>query len=394
MSILTHLLAAHGFTTEIAQRAIVQLLYFAGVFAPEQLAQDYHAVGFADVQILEAQGVVRRAVEGETLADTILAGWGAETMDAETLERTHLWFIKTTQRTFFARKPGQERWEQGTGQWMQAHADAVIEQIQILELTAAVQPKETRYDAIAVFGSSAPEMAKRIAYARRLVEESGVQARGVYLLAGERDATVGVDGDANSIAAVGAQYQVAVPMEVHFMDAAYQSTKGAESFAQIPIHLLNAPRGEKRRADTIDTLVQLRETIKVEEKPVNSILFVSGAPHVRAQAESAWQVFEETLAIETVGDRTVNTPANMSSTLGALGGALFGAYPRVAYTFNPQKTLDAHRALRDTCKFDPKADFEAPSRGFLPRFEAPELSAATVVEGMPSQQTASKSKFV
>lgn len=339
-SALAKIFTAYGFPTPEQHLDLLRLLYLSGCMNPKQLQDDLGVAGFDKLKINAIVNISNQAVKEksvvknlETFNPALVLSKAFITSEDNTIEieKIHNWLIRGTQREFFARNPGEERWHQKTGQWMLDYQDEIRSIIARLGLESGIRPREKKYDAMAVFGASAPEIRRRLIYAKELVDEKGIIFNHLYLLGGERLADKAADGGEEYLLTVASKHQVARDKvtETHLMQEVYNTVKGESKFAFLPCTVIDTPKENKPRPTTIDALVKLSEKI---DSDVETILFISRAPNIRAQEEDTWTVLQERFPqikkSEVIGDSCEGVPLNRI--MGAFAGTLFGGYPRVA----------------------------------------------------------------
>jgi hypothetical protein len=360
MTNFSTLLSAYGFKEE-TQNYVIRLLELAGCFDQERLANDLKSLGCVDDEISLAQHLVHDAtsVNGETSLDLkkILLNFHTFSVSGEWPEKLHNWFIKVTQQDFFARKQGQERWQQTTGAWMLRHLKEITTIIAKLGLINEVAPKFKNYSVAGVFGSTYPNMVKRLEYLRDLVNNRGIKIDKIYLLSGERPADKAVDGGEEFLETLAQQLniQLSEVIEAHLIQKAYDQIKGEGEFSKIPVQLIYALRGSKPRINTVDTLNSLAIAMDGEntgEKDTDKrILFVSRAPNIRAQEEDVSSVFAKRFPNTEVVGGACDSNIAINQVMGALGGTLFGGYVRVACQLGSQQPDEVLKTVLQTLSF-------------------------------------------
>jgi hypothetical protein len=358
MTALKSIFNTYGFKTEEQHLNLMHLLHLAGCLEPNRLKFDLDEIGYSDAQIQAALKIVEQATHNnefnaQLILDKLFPSTYPVSEKGAWPEKVHNWLIKVTQREFFARAPGQERWQQATGQWMSASQEPIKEIIKHLKLEEELPPQEQEYQAIAVFGSTASEMKLRLDYAKNLVEQRNIQAKQLFLLCGERPFTLNVDGNDEFLNEIAGNYQIDPKQvtETHLMQNAYQQVKGENQFADIPVKVIDTPKGSKPRPTTVDTLIKL-----AQENPdlAGKVLFISRAPNIQAQAEDTKLILKEHLPAvlpEVVGASCENVALNRIFT--ALGGALFGGYMRVAQELGCQQSVKQLEQAREALKYNP-----------------------------------------
>ncbi len=363
MSDFSKVLMAYGFKTREQQLDVIKLLFLSGCLELDRLHEDLNAIGFTEEQIKRFLQVVVEAYKGKSDRKDI------SQLDAEFIlnhlsfttyqlpdkslwpEKLHNWLIKVTQCNFFARKAGQERWQQETGQWMIIYEKEAREISNKLRLENEVKPNKSFYEAIAVFGSTAPEMEKRLIYVKQLVEQNGITAKKLFLLCGERPADKAIDGDTEFLQSIATKYSVPLEKvtETHLMKEVYLKVKGQGLFSSLPVVYIDTPKGTKPRPTTIDTLLELT---KQNPQLTGDLLFISRAPNVQAQKEDTLFVLNEKLPTanpEVVGANSENVALNR--VMGAFGGALYGGYVRVAKELGCQQSRQQLESARNNLGF-------------------------------------------
>jgi len=272
---LGRVLDQYGLEDREQQAALIELLKLTGAFSKQQFDEDFAACNF-DV--------------------------GA-------------WLVRVTQREFFARKPGQERWEQPKLTWLEKNKPLVLNLIDKLGLGEAKLPNQTQYDFIAIFGSTYYDMCARFDFIRELVDEGKVIAKQLYFLTGERYASKMADGDAAN----------ELMTERQIMELAYQQIKRNGTFAQLPITVIDTNRNDKHRPNTKMTLYDFFDVLPEKRNTYQTGLFVSSAPDILPQHEAVLTVLKDLnrsdVIAETVGSATEILPAQRA--IGALAGAWY-----------------------------------------------------------------------
>lgn len=357
MAGFSQILSAYGFQDK-QQFDVIRLLELAGCFNPERMDANLKELGWTALEIEKAKLVFSKAkTEGGLDPQIILSDFNGEDASLQPWpEKLHNWFIKVTQQDFFARKQGQERWQQETGLWMKTNEKEAREIIERLGLIAKVDPKLKHYNAVAVFGSTYPNMVKRLEYLQNWIDskqKNEIRIDHVYLLGGERPADKVADGGEEFLQELAGRLNIPASeiMESHLIQEAYSKNKGSAAFSEIPVTLINAPRGKKPRPNTIDTLNSLSAVIDGGE--VKTLFFVSRAPNIRAQEEDVRNVFATKfpeLTIEVVGGGCDNTVA-LNQIMGAFGGTLFGGYIRVAHELGANQRDEELKGILQTLSF-------------------------------------------
>lgn len=373
---LTRIFEYYGF--DYTQHAdLIELLYLAGEFAPEKMKADSLSVGFTINEIAPVLSAVRTATsslpDGKKDFPQILNALNQLDSSSGWPKRIHNWLITVTQRDFFARKKGEERWEQETGKWMVDNKDALTQVIEKLGLTKEVAPPEGEYGGVAIFGSTKPEMEKRLQFARRLIDQSLVRTEHLFLLGGERVADAKVDGGTEYLQALLGKLNAKLasegkPIKASLSDISEMDLmrdtdesvrnesiqQGSPTFEQLPrMPIYAAKKPGAKRATTIDTLEALRQAISEKEELAHcqKILFISRAPNIHAQAEDVGSIFKnEGGNFIVVGESITGCPDNRS--MGAFGARLFGGYIRVAQKFDPTLSEADLRKDRAQLSFD------------------------------------------
>jgi hypothetical protein len=344
LSDFASLLVHYHYQSRAQQLDIVRLLYLAGAFDSETLRHDLEATGHAAGVIDAALKIAADATQSHQESKNI------EKFDAELVldklfysqfptsgsstwpEKIHHWLLLITQREFFARPKGQERWQQETGLWIQQNEKEIRTLVKNLRLENSVLPRLGSYRAICPLGSTAPEMKKRLLFTKRILDGMTTTEQ-LYPLTGERYAEKVAD-NAEHLVKVSEHYQIAPEslIETHLMRFALE-----ESELTVPCTIIHTPRGEKPRPTTIDTLIELARQVPALE---GDVLFISGAPNIAAQREdiiATAKIHLPHIRVEVVGECCENLTLNRI--LGALGGTLFGGYPRVALEMGCEKSV-------------------------------------------------------
>lgn len=357
---LSKILAAYHFLKEEDQLNIVRLLQLAGCLEVKQMSEDLRIAGFDATTIEQITNAVAKNSSAAFDPKIILNLFSGLEKTPADLEKIHNWLIKITQREFFARAQGQERWQQPTGKWMTTNAELINKIIDQLRLRNEVPPTQTQYDAIAVLGSTTGEMEKRIAYPQEYVDKRNMETKIVYLLAGERPADKAIDGSEEFLLGVAIANNKKAAKEVtetDLMKHAYQTAKGQDAFSKLPFVVIDTPKGDKPRPNTIDTVELLVDTIIKSGIKIGSILFISRAPNIYAQAEDILNTMSVKLPgvkVEIAGGACDNG-VTINRVIGALGGSWFGGYARVAKLLGSTKTPKELKDMLETLKFQAPA---------------------------------------
>lgn len=443
---LSKIFTVYGFN-DAKQTDFMQLLYLAGCMDSEKLTADLRSVGLSDkqIQLIKAKMQLQQTTHstsaaaasattvtsaGTAAADTTKAKpdfasfvqafslSAFENSDPNYLEKVLNWLVKVTQREFFARAPGVERWQQATGAWMTAQEKEIREVVARLGLCSAQNPKGIAYDAVAVFGSTAPNMEGRLKFAKMLIDSGLVKTTGLVLLAGERAAqadepmvpdtaekkgkpAVLVDGPAAYLKEVAESNGIAVDKvtETHLIQDVHRRLAESDPqsvFAKLPKPLIaNAKKGDKPRPNTIDNLELLKTFPGFAD--AKSVLFISSAPHITSQYEDVLTVFGTASAhrLGIAGGACSDSTA-LNRIMGALGGSLFGGYINKALclgipksraelaanlkTFSYEAQMKAAAAMEAKKAADVKMAAEGnmqPMAATAPLKETPALSATS-----------------
>jgi hypothetical protein len=251
------------------------------------------------------------------------------------------WLIKVTQEKFYARATG-ERWEQKIPSWIIKEPDKIISEAKALGVIDRTSPTKPDFECAAIYGSTAPEMRKRIEDFKSRVEEGSLNTQKVFLLTGERYATASVDGGEGYIKKLAQNNTVSEDKvtETMIMEDIYETQAlGAKKLIKDPI-TIDTPRGKKARPNTIDTIEAFLKAIKKDE--CASIVFISRAPYKIAQEEdtkkimylqSPWRKFE------VIGGAAQITEVNHGDSaayhmLMAIAGGLYGGFEMVSRELN------------------------------------------------------------
>lgn len=224
-----------------------------------------------------------------------------------------------------------------------------------LGLENEVAPKREKYVGIAVFGAAAQQMKRRLEYAKELVDERKVTADALYLLCGERFADKSVDGGEAYLKSIALENGISEDQvtETHLMLDAYKQIKGEDAFSKIPLHVIDAPKGNNSRPMTADTLRYLAKEFPLLE---GDLLFVSKAPYIRLQTEDTYSVLGVSgeclpkVIPEVVGGSAEGTILNRL--MGAFSFSLYAGYSRVARALGATNSKEELEALRNKFNFD------------------------------------------
>lgn len=348
ISDLSIILKLYGFATQEEQTGFMQLLSVAGCLEDAPLLTE-HSYG-----------------------------------DRQSLQARHNWLVKVTQLAFFARKIGQERWQQTLPEWMRHNQSNIKNILTQLKFTTDKKPRRQEYDLMVVLGATAPTMQKRLVYSKTLIEqnESPIKIKELLLLTGERTATSAGDTEEHIKQTAHAQnISINQLQEQHLMRELYKKCKGNGKFSTIPAIFLNAFKStSKPRADLEDTLLALIQWLTDHKPTVNSILFVSNAPHINPQQETIWFVLQRAsllhLTYEVVGEDCLSNMPPLTNIVGALGSSLFWGYPRVEKMLDHPNTIQQLKAIAETLSFDAQTKL-TPTK---PDFGWPEIN--TIEKGL------------
>ncbi len=395
---LKTILTAYGISNLKDQADFLSLLDLAGCLEPKILLEDLKSVGLTEEQIkkiLSNRISAQVNIEMFSLSST-------EGSDLGYLEKIFNWLVRVTQREFFAREKGVERWQQPTGAWMNKYEKEIKEIVTRLKLCDAVYPKCKETDIVAIFGSTTSNMEARLKFAKKLIDEGQLAAKELLLLAGERPVDKAVDGPSDKKMTSEAYFkaladknniEVGAVTEYHLIKDLHKKLLTSEptaAFSAIPCHVVNAAKGNKPRPNTIDTLNMAKLLPGCASN--KRMVFISSAPNISSQYEDVLTVFGigASARLEISGNAgSENTP--LKSIMGALGGRLYGGYVNKALSLGIQKTASQLSNNLQTLSFDAqKAEakklIEAADAKKLAEIQAKALAAQTAANSNSSGQ--------
>lgn len=348
---LSNIFSVYGFKKTEQHLELVRLLYLANCFNLQIIEEDLNALACDKAAINAIQSLIN-SINVNPDPPKNLHTFPAEIilnkliLDTQSSYPKKLvdWLIRVTQREFLLRKPGQqERWQEKIPVWIVEHAKEIAEIIENIGIKNEVPPKENFYDAIAVFGSAAPNVKKRLEYTKYLVDQVGVKTKFLYFLTGERYASERIDGNKQYLQQVAHNYRMLYEKvtETQLILASYEEIKGENAFAELPVIVIDTPRGNKSRPNTVDTLLKLAEEI---DSSIKTMLFVSAAPDIQRQAEETILTLSELLPqlkIEVVGNR-INGISNQANCfiIDAIAEMLFSGYPQINIQLGSKKSVE------------------------------------------------------
>lgn len=189
--------------------------------------------------------------------------------------------VETTQKAWI--QTGKERWqfeEKEKEKW-----NAAFPLLKKIGCVDKVEASQKRYDYCLVLGGLSQRMQKRFDL---LIEEweKGVRFDRLIFLTGERN----LDPQVEDLA-------VLLQTEAQAMEYLFQKANVSEDLRQIPLQIISASAGGKRRATTADTVA---EWLKTNPSP-GLCLVLSNQPFVDYQNAVLKTFLPKTFQIETIG---------------------------------------------------------------------------------------------
>lgn len=356
MSAFRNILSAYGFDLNSKQDALINLLFLAGCFEEMVLKQDLEELGLEESNIQDALGIVKKSLEhfdnteiNKKINPHIILDYFLNLIDSHQNvlpDKLHQWLVKVTQRSFFARKIGQERWQMNPSAWMKQYEKEATDLCNKLGLADEVKPKFTKYKLLGIFGATSPEIQERLKHALEILNDKNISIERIALFTGHRLAQIQVDGDEARLKTIAQKFSrdLTELYETQLFIFEFKNlTQTNENILKKPLTVVDTPfvvnmKGELQRPTTIDTLIRFSE---MEPDFTGPILFISRAPNILAQREDTLATLNEHLKGATpdvIG--AANSHVSFDRMLGALGGALYGGYVRVAHTLGSQKSSE------------------------------------------------------
>lgn len=241
-------------------------------------------------------------------------------------------FVNTTQKRFFLRSSGQERWEVTPLGWMQENQEITVNMLEILGMKNAIKPKIKEIDFLCILGATGPTMQKRIGFAENLLEQ-GYVFKKIVLVSGERYINLKVDGPETELQIISQEnnlQNLKELTEAHLIDYFFKNSH----LTHIPYYLVNTPKGNLPRPTTQTTVIDLANWLKTQDEFEN-LVFVSGQPSVKYQEAVINQVLRVSnlnKSIEVIGYEAPENDAK--KLLEGLGSFIFAQTPNVLVSFN------------------------------------------------------------
>lgn len=261
---------------------------------------------------------------------------------------THNWLIEVTQNKFYAKQKG-ERWEQKIPEWINKNANVVVEDSKRMGFLSKIYPKQNKFECAAIFGSTAPNMQLRIEDFKYRVENDEIKVDKVFLLTGERYAASKVDGGEKYIKKIAKKYKVkdSEVTETMLMEDLYHAlSSNTKVLKDIPVKVIDTPRGDKARPNTIDTLYQFLRGLQSNE--CKTIIYISKAPYTLAQGEDTKKIMyilSPQRKFEVIGDgvgvEIKQIPIESAAYHGsmALAGQLYSGFEMVTKQINSKYNM-------------------------------------------------------
>lgn len=262
------------------------------------------------------------------------------------LEESFDWLINVTQDKFRARPSGQERKEASIPEWINDdEASKIIDVFTKLKFTSEKPPTKSHYPCGAIFGSTAPNMEKRIGYFVDLVN-GGEEIDKVFLLVGTRlvDSGKYYDGSQEYLDSVARKFAIK-PSEIseeHLAMEVYERLCLSNLKCQKIDYQVVYSNKEMGRATTLDTLIEFSKYFK----SCDDTMYVSTAPFIMTQNEIVAKFVASDLkynhAYETVGSsasvsEAPNKPKAAHYLLMSFAEALYSAKDRIKNVISSRK---------------------------------------------------------
>lgn len=318
----------HNLTQNIAS-----LLYLADCFEPTFLSCISEEIGVNNKKnnLFELFPFISHEISIEKKATYI-----ANELFFEDFSEGHNFLVKATQQLFFG--PRCEIWESKIPQWIDSNLSIVVNILQNLGLASSIIPTKKEYDCVAVFGSTAYEMQKRLNFSYDLINKEIISLNdSIFLLSGERYANPKIDNISliiNTAEYFGLKNQQVT--EAHIMEKLHLNYIKIQDL-NVNYKLVDTARGSKSRPNTADTI---EEFIKQYPNKCGSVLFISRSPHIYEQAEAAYAVIKKTnlkLEYEVVGDKynydEIPILHAAYQMIRSMAGAWFRGWKRVEFGF-------------------------------------------------------------
>lgn len=269
------------------------------------------------------------------------------TNDTELSEKLS-WLVSQTQKEFFRRNDGKERWEVKTTNWMQdtESQKAILDALRTLDMLSPVTPKTSTPNAVCILGATGPGVDARFAYIRKLYMENNFRPQRLLMLAGERYVSfnangTSVDGTRESLQQLANELQKPIESltETDLMRQSYENSMFYGKFAEEDLVLFDTPRGNLPRPTTETTVKHLCVWLK-EHPEVKNLCFVSTQPHVDYQANIIEQIFlRERVEVdfEVIGSEykvEQDESSKINSLVQALGSKIWSKTPKIILALN------------------------------------------------------------
>ena len=251
--------------------------------------------------------------------------------DPSLLFKDILHFVSVTQKYFTIRTGTQERWEIQSPPWIKEHRPEILRALRKLGITEAISPSLHRSDVICILGSTFPNMSARLAYTARLFHAGKLKAKHLVLLAGERKATISIDGKFEQLLAIAKKYNISDLShltETHLIQEAYYRSR---LFNQLPVTVIDTPAGNLPRPTTETTAQAFCQWLK-KHPSWQTVTFISLQPNVKYQEAILRGVFKRekvSATFEVIGDKVDLNQTNLHALIGALGSQIWAKTPEV-----------------------------------------------------------------
>ncbi len=308
---LYDILDLYGITTKLQKEALENLMRQAAIISPNQSWQDKFPI---------------RQFYPELVKDI-------------------LEFVLLIQTHFTIRTGYQERWEIKPAAWMLKNQEANFSYLRTLGFIDSVKPTTTSTDAICILGTTLERITNRLNYANLAVTD-GIQADKLILLAGERVATLGVDGTKEQLTNIANNYHISDLIkltETHLIQEAYNNSLLSNN--KIPSYVIDTPAGDLPRPTTQTTILELIEWPKQHED-INDILFVSNQPYVKYQEAIIKEVLQSrniSINVEVIGSGIEFSNADLQPCIEALGSYIWAQTPIILFKLD--KKIDDPQLL-------------------------------------------------
>ena len=237
-------------------------------------------------------------------------------------------FVKQTQEHFTKRTGAKERWEIKTSGWIEQNKDKIIEDAKKLGFVDEIKNTMNEVDAVCILGSTLNSMQNRINYIAESINSKKLMAKNLILLAGERQVTITVDGDEQSLLLIAKKYNIndlSKLTETHLIQTAYEESA---IYNQLPTFVIDTPAGKLPRPTTETTILELVKWLD-SHKDIKTIVFISNQPYVKYQKAVISQILKSYphITFEVVGSKA--SDGNPLKLIEGLGSYIWAKTPEI-----------------------------------------------------------------